>query len=48
MDNLRGLLGIRRIDKVQNAQIRQLYGVTKSVAEKTNEGVLHGRDGVIP
>ena len=24
MDNLRGLLGIRRIDKVQNPQIRQL------------------------
>ena len=29
MYNLRGLLGIRRMDKVQNARIRQLYGVTK-------------------
>ena len=29
MDNLRGLLGIRRMDKVPNARIRELCGVTK-------------------
>ena len=40
MDNLRGLLGIRRMDNVPNAQIRQLFGVTKGVDEKIDEGVL--------
>ena len=40
MDNLRGLLGIRRIDIVPNPRIRQLYEVTKGVDEKTDEGVL--------
>ena len=39
MDDLRGLLGIMRMDKVPNAWIRQLCGVTKSVDEKI-EGVL--------
>ena len=36
MDNLRGWLGIRRMDRVSNAQLRELYGVTKGV----DEGVL--------
>ena len=27
IDNLRGLLGIRRMDRVPNAQIRELCGV---------------------
>ena len=27
MDNLKGLLGIRRMDRVLNAQIRELWGV---------------------
>ena len=40
MDNLRGLLGIRRMDKVANARIKQLCGVTKGVDEKIDEGVL--------
>ena len=40
MDNLRGPLGIRRIDKVPNTRIRQLCGVTKGVDEKIDEGVL--------
>ena len=40
MDNLRSLLGIRRMNKVSNAQIRDLYGVTKSVEERIYEGVL--------
>ena len=29
MDNLRGLLGIRRMDTVPNARIRELYGMMK-------------------
>ena len=40
MDNLRGLLGIRRMDRVQNARIRELCGVTKGVDERFDEGVL--------
>ena len=40
MDNLRGLLGIRRMDKIPNARIWQLCGVTKCVDEKINEGVI--------
>ena len=40
MDNLRGLLGIRRMDKVLNVWIRQLCRLTKGVDEKINEGVL--------
>ena len=40
MDNLRCLLGIRNINKVPNARIRQLCGVTKGVEEKNDEYVL--------
>ena len=40
MDNLKGLLGIRRMDKVPNTRIRHLCGVTKGVNEKIYEGVL--------
>ena len=40
MDNLRGLLGIRRMDRVPNARIRELCGVMKGVNEKIDEGVL--------
>ena len=40
MDNFRGLLGIRRMDKVLNAWIRQLCKVMKGVDEKTDEGAL--------
>ena len=40
MDNLKGLLGIMRIDKVLNARIRELCGVTKKVDERIDEGVL--------
>ena len=39
MDNLRGLLEIRRMDKVPNTWIRQLCGVKKGVEEKIDEGV---------
>ena len=40
MDNLRGLLGIRRMDGVLNAWIRELCGVTKGVDERIDECVL--------
>ena len=40
MDNLKGLLGIRRMDKVPNARIRQFCGVTKGVDEKIDEDLL--------
>ena len=39
MDNLRGLLGIRRMDRFMNAWIRDLSGVTKGVDERI-DGVL--------
>ena len=40
MGNHRGLLGIRRMDKVLDARIRELCGVTKEVDERIDEGVL--------
>ena len=40
MDNLRGLLGIWRMDKVLNAWIRQLWLVLKDLDENIDEGVL--------
>ena len=40
MDNLRDLLGIRKMDKFTNARIRRLCGVTKGVDEKIDEGVI--------
>ena len=40
MDNLRGLLGVRRMDKVPNSRIRELCGVRKSLDERIYEGVL--------
>ena len=40
MDNLSELLGIRRMNKVPNARIRQLYGVTKGIDKNMDEGVL--------
>ena len=39
MDNLRCLLG-RRMDRVKNVQIRELYGVVKVVDERTDESNL--------
>ena len=38
MDNLRGLQGIRIMDKVPNARLRQLCGVTRGVNEKIDVG----------
>ena len=40
MDNLRGLLGTRRIDRIPNAWIRELCGVRKSLCERIDEDVL--------
>ena len=34
------MLGIRRMDKVLNARIRQLCGVTKGIEENIDEGVF--------
>ena len=39
-DNLRSLLGIRRMDKVPNAQIREFCGVMKGVDKIINEDAL--------
>ena len=35
MNNLRGLLGIRRMDRVSNAWIKELCGMTKGVDERS-------------
>ena len=43
MDNLRGLLVIRRMDRVPNVQIRELCGVKKVLDERFDEGVLWWR-----
>ena len=40
MDNLRGLLGIRRMDRVPNTRIRKLCRVKKSLDERIDEGML--------
>ena len=41
MDNLRGLLDIRRMNKAKNARIRELCVVTKEVVEeRIDEGAL--------
>ena len=40
MDNLKDLLGIRRLDRVPNAWIRGLLGFSKEVDETKDEGVL--------
>ena len=40
MDNFRGLLGIRRMDRVPNAPIRELCRVMKWEDERIEKGVL--------
>ena len=40
MDNLRGLLGIRRMDRVSNARIMELCGMKKGLDERIDEGVF--------
>ena len=39
-DNLRGLLGIRMMDRAPNARMRELCGVTKRLVEMIDEGFL--------
>ena len=39
MDNLRGVLGIRRMDRVLNARIKEFCGVKEGLDEKIDEGV---------
>ena len=40
MDNLRGLLGIRKMDKVPNAWIREFWGVKKGVGERIDGSAM--------
>ena len=40
MDKIRGLLGIRRMDRVPNARMRELCRVKKGLHERIDEGVL--------
>ena len=40
MDNLRGLLGIRKMSKIPNVQIMELCRLTKGVNERTDENIL--------
>ena len=40
MDNLRGFLDIRRVDRVSNARIMELCGVKKRLDERIDEGLL--------
>ena len=40
IDNLKGLLGIRRMDRFLNVRIRELCRVKKGVDERIDEGVL--------
>ena len=43
MDNLIGLPGIRRMDRVLNAWIVELYGVKKGLDERIEEDMLQWR-----
>ena len=40
MDNLRGLLGIRRMDRVPNVRIKELCGMKNGLDERIDKGVL--------
>ena len=40
MDNLRSVLGVRRIDKIRNEFIRSTCGVEKGINERINESML--------
>ena len=41
MNKIISLLGIRRMDRVPNARIRELCGMAKGVDERIKEDVLH-------
>ena len=40
MDNLRSVLGVKKIDKIRNEFIRTVCGVEKGINERVNESVL--------
>ena len=40
MDNLKGLLGIKRIDRVTNARIRELCKVMKGLMKVFSDGLV--------
>ena len=40
IDNLRELMGIRRMDRIPNTWIKELCGVRKGLDERIDEGVL--------
>ena len=40
MDNLRGFLGLRRMNRIPNARIKELCGVRKGLDERIDESVL--------
>ena len=42
IDNLRGLLGIRRIDRIPNSRIKELCLVNNCLDERIDEGLLRG------
>ena len=42
MVKLRGLLGIRRTDRLMNARVRELRGVKKELSETFDDNVLCG------
>ena len=46
IDNLRDLLGIRRMNRVLNTRIREFYGVMKEIDERIDEGVLNFSGGL--
>ena len=46
MNNLRGLFGIRKMDRLLNVQIRELCGVTKGLDDGTDESVRRRFDNI--
>ena len=48
MDNIRGLISIRRIDMVPNGRLKEFCGVKKGLDERIDEGVLWCRGIGLP
>ena len=44
IESLRGLLGSKIMNRVPNARVRELCGVTKGVDERIDDGVLEWFD----
>ena len=40
MDNLKGLLGIRRIDRIPNSKVKEICDLKKAVDKRTEESAL--------